>query len=315
VTGRHTLPAPECAEAASIRRIASICRDRRARGRLLGYARTLDRVPHARRSVILAAIGVHEPALSHIPTEPVDLPKAAGYPRVVPVVAARLILGERPVDLAPGLTKREARAWLCNGAPPVAEWYLEQHEVPGAVYDLAVARWLVARWRKPEQREALERPRAEVIAGQRIEGCYLDRVDELRRGDLTTSVEATFRRAARRLTRQMERALESRGEPLRAPPRWWRPVRCARLLLSGQDLVREGRALDHCVGVYADSVRSGRSVLIGICVLGQRSTAELDPETLHVRQHRGYGNGEPPALCQRALEVCLRRWRAAKEGT
>ncbi len=323
MTARITLPTAPCPEAVPIRRIARLVSDRRARTRLEGYARTLDRAPAHRRGVLLTAIAVVECALAHVGSKyvrAVDLPPHTPYPKVDELIAARLILGERPVDLAPGLTRREAHEWLRDGAPSVCQWYVQRHalRLPNGlrllgsdVVDLRVAMWLVARWHCAEQRAALERPRREVVAGQAIEGRYLDRVDELRPSDLVDSVDGTFRRAAERLTRQLERALESRGEPLRAAPRWWRPVRCARLLLSGSDLVREGRALRHCVGTYAEAVRSGHSVIVGLCVLGQRSTVELDPRTLEVRQHRGLGNGAPPELCVLALAVCRRRWLEA----
>ena len=53
-------------------------------------------------------------------------------------------------------------------------------------------------------------------------------------------------------------------------------------------------------------------MIVSLCVLErgrlQRSTAELS-RACEVRQHRGARNEEPPEICQRALEVCLRRWR------
>lgn len=284
-----------------------------ARSRIARYVAILGATPEARRPIVAGAIREVEPALGHVLLRVAHLAKATPWPRIPSSLAARLILGERPVDLAPGLTAREAHAWLMDGAPDLAMWVLVRipDHPPGSTYHPKVALWLRDRWRSPDQRAALTAHRSEILAGQAIEGTYLDRLDELRPGDLRPSVEATYRRAAERLRKAMERALLSRGEPLRAPPKWWRPARCARLILTGPDLVTEGRALHHCVGVYAEAVRSGRSVIVGLCVLGQRSTVEIDPTTLAIRQHRGIGNGPPPALCERALVTLHRRWKAA----
>lgn len=134
------------------------------------------------------------------------------------------------------------------------------------------------------------------------------------RGYERASVDAVFERAGERLRRALEKSMRSRGEPLRAAPRWWRPARCAGLLLSAAELAAEGRVLEHCVASYVPYVRRGESVIVGLCVLGHRSTVELDPRTVDVRQHKGPGNEAPHALCVRALEVMVRRWRAAKEG-
>jgi len=69
--------------------------------------------------------------------------------------------------------------------------------------------------------------------------------------------------------------------------------------------------MDHCVAMYAGSVQQCSSTIVGLCVLGQRSTVELAPD-LSVRQHRGRGNAAPPAINVRALDVLLRRWGALR---
>ncbi len=107
-----------------------------------------------------------------------------------------------------------------------------------------------------------------------------------------------------------------RGKPLASPPRWWRPARCARLLLTGSQLVAEGRQVRHCVSTYAGYVRQGESVIVSLLIrdgdgLVHRSTVELDRRTALVRQHKGPENETPSPLCQRALEVLSRRWQEA----
>jgi hypothetical protein len=302
-----------------------------AAARVERLAAIVEAAPKERRAALLAATGVVEPALGHVVGHDVaalcaaleepwpELAYAACSSAIAARYAARLLLGERPADLAPGLTAAEAAAWLREApldAP--ADWLLataapDMPVTRKAISCVRVARWLLACWRDPPRREALIRERAERVAGELVRGRYIDRADELRRADLRPSVAETFRRAGARIAKLMERSMRSRGEPLIAPPRWWRPARCARILLSAADLAAEGRALQHCVASYAPAVRSGRSVIVGLCVLGARSTAELDRRTANVRQHKGAGNAAPPALNQRALEVLVRRWRAAAE--
>jgi len=300
--------------ATALQRMAAIV-PARVRPRLAAYAALLQRTPAARRAVIAAAIACVTPALRHVldSSHAAPLSQATPYPALPEEMAARLILGESPVDLADGaLTRREAHAWLAAGAPPLGSWILREAAIPvDAVLDVRIALWLRDRWAHAEQRAALTRSRRQIVAGQILEGSYLEHVDALRAEDLGTSVEDTYRRAAVRAAADLERSLVSHGEPLAPEPSWWRPVRCARLLHTGPDLVAEGRDMDHCVAIYAGSVQQRDSVIVGLCVLGQRSTVELTPG-LGVRQHRGRGNAAPPAINERALDVLLRRWGAER---
>jgi hypothetical protein len=278
---------------------------------------SIRRAPVERQELLVAAVSEAYPALSHLATvaERLTLPESVGYPSVSPGIAARLLLGERPVDLVPGMTRREAHEWLLSGAPSAGEWYIERHcpDATGSSVDpeLPVACWLAARWRRPEQRTALLRQRREVVAGEVIEGRYIDRLDELRKNDLRPSVDETFKRAGTRMQRRMERSLQSKGEPLAPEPRWWRPGRHVRLLNTGPDLVSEGRAMRHCVASYADAVKSRCSVIVGMLVMGERSTVELDRRTVEVRQHRGVANGTPSQRSVRVLNAYLRLWKKA----
>lgn len=293
----------------SLRRVLDSLGER-APARLTRWATQIEAAPEARQPELLAAVAVVEPALAYLGGASVG---DGSYPGAPVELRARLALGERPTDLAPGLTRAEAHAWLGAGAPPVVRWLLAREGTSVAVepHSLAVAQWLIAALRDPPRAEALRRLRREILAGRAIEGAYLDRVDELRDRDLRASIDESFRRASRRLMASLERALRSRGEPYRAIPAWWVPVRCARLLRSGQDLVAEGRALEHCAATYADAVRRGESVLVGFAVCGHRSTVEIDPHELRVRQHRGPRNQDPHPLCVRALAICARRWGVA----
>jgi len=301
--------------AAALQRMAAIV-PARVRPRLDAYAALLQRVAEPRRPVVAAAIACVTPVLRSVLWSAYTAPlaHATPYPMIGEELAARLILGESPVDLADGaLTRREAHAWLAAGAPPLGSWILREAAIPvDAVLDVRIALWLRDRWVHAEQRAALTHSRRQIVAGQILEGSYLEHVDALRAEDLGTSVDDTYRRAAMRAAADMERALASHGEPLAPEPSWWRPVRCARLLRTGPDLVAEGRDMDHCVAGYAGAVRDRASVIVGLCVLGQRSTVELAPDIISVRQHQGRSNSAPPALNVRALDVLLRRWGAER---
>jgi len=304
---------PMTGYATALRRMAAIA-PTRVRSRLDAYAALLERVPESRRPVVAAAIARVTPALRSVlgSTYATPLSYATPYPTIPEELAARLILGERPLDLADGhLTRHEAHAWLAAGAPSLGSWILREaaiHVNADLDFDVRVALWLRDRWARADQREALTRPRRQLMAGQLIEGSYLDHVDAIRAEDLMSSIDDTYRRAAMRAAADLEHALASHGEPLAPEPSWWRPVRCARLLHTGPDLVAEGRDMEHCVAMYAGSVRDHSSVIVGLCVLGQRSTVELAPD-LSVRQHRGRGNAAPPAINERALDVLVQRWR------
>lgn len=287
-------------------------------------AAAIEAAPPHRQSAVAAAAAVASPVLRHL--APPDarqrvleaVPEA--YRQAPTELLARLVLGEPPVALSDGLLSRQqAHEWLQEAhRASAAQWLLARVGVPqDCVRDVPtpVARWVAARMAVPEQRAALERTRAETVAGVRVEGRYLDRLDELRESDLRPSVEATFRSVAERLRADTEcRVAQMRGDPLAPPPRWWRPARCARLLLTGPELAEEGRALRHCVATYAPLVHARRAVVVALRVAEHRSTVELDPQTAAVRQHRGVANTAPPELCRRALEVLARRWQAAARG-
>lgn len=303
-------------EVGILRHIASLLRDRKARDRLLKHARNIEKAPRELRPVLLTAVALAEPALSHLaPLDPASLPAYTPYPDIPPEIAGLIISGMRPVDIVPGFTRREAHEWLLAGAPHPGGWIIGRRcpmcPILSAIDDLRVALWLTDRWKSAKQRDALVRPRQTRLFGHDVEGAFIDRIDELRPSDLRTSVEATFKQAAKRMQRNYERLLRSKGEPLSPVPDWWEPVPYVRLLNTGPDLVAEGRAMRHCVADYADKIRRQQSLILGIFVEGSRSTVELDRDTLRVLQHKGPGNVTPHPLNIQVLEHYLPIWRQA----
>jgi len=280
---------------------------------------TLARAPKERFEIILKAIGVVEPALEHLCDSSANLADLLPqYPNISDKLRARLILGERPVDLAPGLTRAEAHLWLIDGAKePAYRWLVKG--IPGAesVKSMPVARWLLACWNDPPRKQALLATREYRVFGTVVRGAYIRRIDEIEPADLqhgaSSGVDSTFNRAVARLAKEKEAQISADTKPLAPVPHWWSATRarCARLLITGRDLAEEGKAMKHCVAFYHKYVKRGDVVIVALNVLGNRSTVEVNRKTAAILQHRGYANGDPPELCERALKVLHRRWKAA----
>lgn len=73
--------------------------------------------------------------------------------------------------------------------------------------------------------------------------------------------------------------------------------------------------MKHCVALYAPQVSGGRAVIVGLNVLGERTTVEIDRDSIEIRQHKGIGNATPSPLMDRALATMIKKWqRAKREG-
>ena len=236
------------------------------------------------------------------------------YPGASLAQAARLCLGESPVQVSGGqLTRREAHEWL-SSAPelPPTEWLArglpaECHQLRSA----AVVRWLydVRRrggWGQLERARTLHGP-----AGQVVRWRFLDRIDEIQDEDLVrgvrTGVEEAFGHAAERAGASwIEQNRENHRVLASVPPRWKLYRNSMRPLVTPAQLIREGEEMHHCVGGYAAAVERGQSIIISLSVVGHRSTVEMTPDG-RVLQHYGPHNDTPHPLCQRVLDRFLRR--------
>jgi hypothetical protein len=312
------MTAPYLSQLRDLRAYVAPCGRRDALAPIDRAIAVLTAAPEHVHARLAAAVVVLYPALAPILGASRIRPICPAYPQADLVAQARLALGERPVDIMPGLTAREAHEALAAGYDNPTAWLLRDLPRSVRARDVAVARWVLACWTDPERRAALENERVERIAGAEVRGRFLDRLDEIRAVDLDqgprTSVRRAFERASQRLYAEWAKRSEDDHSPLAPIPRWWVPARCARVLRTRAALIAEGREMQHCVGTYAPLVARGDCVIVAIMIRAGgrtlRSTVELDPHTVEVRQHRGPGNAEPHPLCQRALRVLQRRWQA-----
>jgi hypothetical protein len=297
-----------------LRRAAEHARTPLAEGRLRALADTIERAPKDRRPAIVAAAVLTIPALAPLKTGTEHGLVRLAAPQFSPMhvgFIARILLGETPAQVT-GLSKRDAHAFMTQHRFLVPIYWYQCNYAPDtpSARTMQIARWLADVRRDPSRWDALTRQRKVTGPhGETIGGSYLDRLDEIRDSDLRPSVDDTFTRAARRVWKANERLLAKRGEPLIAAPTWYRPIRCVRILLSPAELIVEGREMHHCVAGYAPYVQKGESVILALNVCGHRSTVELSRDGRTVRQHKGFDNSVPHALCVRALAVLMKKWK------
>lgn len=304
----------------------------------------IEKCPPDKRNAVAAALRILQPKYVALPGASEVDKVVTGYPGATRQQTARLLLGDSPVKIAPGLTRAEAHEWLSQHPNQAPSRWLLQHEfktrrvspcgtiegerrpttyVDDSVQHVEVARWILKMLTKKPTRDALCRERVERAPhGEEIRGSYWDRVDELRPPDLRDSVDETFTRAAMRMQKSMERLLSKKSEPLAPVPAWWKSARCAKILLTGPELMVEGKQMQHCVATYAGYVKKGESVIVRLEVperkgrsgetVWHRSTVDLDRRTGQVRQHKGPQNREPHPINVKALNVLLRRWQSGR---
>lgn len=233
------------------------------------------------------------------------------------ILKARIVLGESPTDVLPGLTSKEAHDALMLGFHNASEYILRDITISSNKdrFSVKVARWIVGCFNDSERRAALLLERSERVAGAEIRGRFIDRVEELCDSDLIngmgTGVRVAFEECSKRFYAEWEKTAENSHEALNSIPHWWVPASYAKILMSAHDLMVEGRAMHHCVGTYASAVQSGAVIIVSICFFDEennlhRSTVELDRKTKKVLQHRGDSNKEPSELCKEKVKDLLK---------
>ena len=236
-------------------------------------------------------------------------------------IQAQLTLGTRPEELLEGLTAKEASEALRNGFENADSYLKKKLQLVGvSSTSVPILRWVRACLDDPPRRDALYRTtRARADRAEGIEGRFMDRIDELTAADLTnglgTGVQDAFTNANRRIAIEQEKLAKTTtgGTVLHAPPHWWRPIRCGRLLNTQALLSREGSEMHHCVSSYGSRVADGGSIVVSFQIrmvkTGQvlRSTAEFS-RTGRLVQHKGPSNATPGPVLQKVISICARRW-------
>lgn len=212
-------------------------------------------------------------------------------------IGARIILGEKPTDVAPNLTKAEAHEFIAQTEHKTEEDYLaakvrQRHRLEGQGRSdlIEVWRWVDRMLSSPKRSKALR-------SNRRIQ-----RIDELAKADLCDSVRETFRNA------EIRHALEHWDGPDELIPEeaWHRNLPSGvRVLRTATELFWEGKHQSHCVGDYAEQVYRGECLIVSVEADNERSTAEIRKGK--VVQHLGFSNGPPPLGCVERLKSC-RAW-------
>ena len=126
-------------------------------------------------------------------------------------------------------------------------------------------------------------------AGQHRTFKPISQINQIIEEDLVNGVKTSplvaFQNASQRMAKKHAIADSVKFELDRFPD-----TKEVKVLRTQGDLRREGEALNHCVGGYGQSCLSGRSFIVAL----RSSTAELDPNTLHIFQHRAKFNEAPP---------------------
>lgn len=235
-----------------------------------------------------------------------------------PEVCAQIQLGAKPVELADGLTRKEAALWAYQTKHKTPQSWLWENvceQFPqlrkSNTQHIEVMRWACRMLSSKNKREAMERKRAvfgEDGNGERDEGqprdlaSVLQRLDEIQPKDLTNSPGETLQRA---VNRQMRNQWDGPDE-LREFEDWMDtlPPGC-KVLRMWPDLFRESLEMRHCVSSYADKIARRGCVIISITAKDGRSTAEYVDGKLV--QHQSFAREWPSEECvQLAKEIELK---------
>ena len=235
---------------------------------------------------------------------------ALPWPAPTPEVAAQIVLGAKPRDLAPGLTRAEAHRWATQDAiEDPRDWLWSQvvaeyKEVScaSAPKDMAVLRWARKILADPQRRKSAKR-RDVAIMGDDTEGSVWDRLDEITAADLRASPWETIAAASARQAREMWDGPDDLAPPLEAElPNGVENIR------TFSRLFREGAEMRHCVASYAHRIHSGECLIMSLRHGNDRSTAMF--VNGRAREHRAKRNESPSEACEelaRQIEQALSR--------
>jgi len=244
-------------------------------------------------------------------------------------ILSALLVGVSPKELSKGiLNGKQAVQWLYDGCPSLVTWYVQHvldidpvmiHKV-GYITDkerLAVLEWYATKAETAKMRQL----RTHTLRnGMEVRVSMESLVDEVRPEDLingkSTSVDRVFQSVVNRGRRKLlrfetdesriareEKEKEEEKEKLNAvmndpyPPSGWSLPAGVAQLLSYEEMVEEGNALDHCVGKirhgHPQRAFEGSCFYFSICSTdGKRSTVQMSANG-NVIAHYGKSNTAP----------------------
>jgi len=231
-------------------------------------------------------------------------------------VCARIILGEKPKDIAPELTKKEASDWAYQNeyeAPEEWLWASIAAKYPdlraSRTHSIEVMRWCERMMKSPSRSKAMVAKRCifgeadEDQQGYRQQeaSSVAQRLDEIEPQDLTDSPRETLQNA---VNRQMREEWDGPDELRRHEP-WMDelPSGC-HVIRTWPDLFREGQEMRHCVSSYADKVANCTCVIVSIRAGAYRSTAEYRDGKLV--QHQSFARSNPHPSCVKVAQEISR---------
>lgn len=208
------------------------------------------------------------------------------------------MIPENEYDVHSRYNLKNFPSWLIEESGIGNHWHRE--------IDLSFQSWLTFRWFVHNiNSKFFYRPIVQHIQGRRVEILPLDQVSHILDADLVngvkTSPENAFRNASDREAKDFHESNKDK-QFNSAYGREYQDTKNAKVVQNVAALKKEGQRMNHCVGGYGPSCLSGRSLIISL----PNSTAELNPKTLDVYQHRGYGNDSPPPKD----EIDLQEWIA-----
>jgi hypothetical protein len=204
-------------------------------------------------------------------------------------------------------TKKEAYAWLVDlgkvnnkskdRITNFPSWlYSETTGIPeDDLPNISFQSWLTFRWFLYNHKSVYFTKTQEVYgpAGRVDKVEPMSIITKIQDVDLTNGVKTSpakaYQNSAERLAKEWEK--RNQNTTFVNYPRQYKDTPHVRVVWSVEELRDEGERLNHCVGGYGPSCERGTSLILRLA----NSTAELDPKTLNIYQHRGTSNSSPPS--------------------
>jgi hypothetical protein len=199
-----------------------------------------------------------------------------------------------------GPTKKEAYEWLTISAKNrhIVNWpsFMLQN-VDKNVPEVSITSFAVFRWFLNNLKSKFLTKSQTIYgpAGQTNTFIPMDHITQITTEDLEngvkTSPEKVFNNAAQRLAKTNKHTFGDWAIPS------YKSLFGVKVIHSQTELDHEGQRMRHCVGGYGKACELGQSLILSL----PNSTAEINPKTLVVYQHRGLSNASPPEKDQELL--------------